>query len=114
MPFINISVAKALTCEQKYALQKAVTESITLIPAKTPSVTTVCIRDGCAMYKNGTPLDGGLAEVRLFKSSPMDAKRAYTQKLFDIFGEVAAIPKENLTVNVFEFNQWGSGGNLNE
>jgi len=114
MPFININIAKQLSAEKKDALQQAVTAAITLIPTKLPEQTTVCVRDGCAMYKNGAPLDGGLAEVRLFKSSPADAKRAYTQKLFSIFDEIAGIPKSGLTVNVFEFDQWGSGGTLNE
>ena len=111
MPYINVKVAKKLDDDIKNKFQLEMGKNISIIPGKTIEVTTVVIEDDCAMYKNGDCFDGVFIEVRLFKESPEDAKKAYTEKLFTITEDILNVTTDRTQVNYFEFSAWGSGGN---
>jgi len=108
MPYVSINVTKKMSQEEIQTLQVEVTNAITIIPGKTPAVTTVCVNDGCVMFKDTKPFEGGFVEVRLFKDSPKESKVAYSKKLFEVFEKVLGIPEGNLHVNYLEIFDWGA------
>ena len=108
MPYISINVTKKLSENEKQALQLEVINNISIIPEKVPAHTTVCITDGCTMFKDGKPYEGGFVDVRLFKESPKDSKIAYSQKLFEVFTQTIGLPKENLHINYIQIFDWGT------
>ena len=59
------------------------------------------------MFREGVPHDGVFVDVRLYRESPQDSKREFTQKLSTIFEEVLGLPKERLQVNFLELSDWG-------
>jgi len=112
MPYIHATIAKKVNEDLKHKLQMALGTQITAIPEKNISNTVITINDGITMYKNGEPLDGAFLDIRLFKSSPEDAKKAYAGKVFAIMEEVLGIPPAYVQINYTEMPIWASGGNF--
>ena len=111
MPYINVKVAKKVDDEIRNKFQLEMGKNISIIPDKTMEFTTVVIEDDCVMYKNGEHVEGVFIEVRLFKESPENAKKAYTEKLFTITEDILNVTPDHTHVNYFEFSAWGAGGN---
>jgi len=85
---------------------------IDALPGKTIANTIVAINDGVSMFNNHQPRDGAFFNIRLYKASPQDAKKAYAEKVFAITKEVLEIPPECVQINFTEMDIWASGGNF--
>jgi len=110
MPFVNISVSKKLEAAEKESLYAAIAENISILPGKNIANTTVCVNDGCAMFNNGQPIESVFIDVRLFKASPEENKRAFADKLYKIVEETLKIPTDRAQFNFSEMPAWCSGG----
>ncbi|MCL2518494.1 MAG: hypothetical protein FWF15_08035 [Oscillospiraceae bacterium] len=111
MPFININVGKSINAETKVKFQKEIAENISLLPGKNAGNTIICITDCCVMFKNGEPFEGFFADIRLYKNSPEDAKKAFAEKFFAIIEEVLEIPRAKTQFNFSEMPVWVTNGN---
>ena len=111
MPHLNIVVSKTVSAQTKNELQLEIGNIMEIIPGKTIANTVITIADGCSMYKNSGQIDGAFIDVRLFKSSPEESKKAFSEALFAIMEKVLKIPPESVQMNFIELPNWASGGN---
>jgi len=112
MPYIHATIAKKVNDDVKIKLQQELGTQITAIPEKHIGNTVITINDGLTMYNNGEPLDGAFFDIRLFKASPEDAKKAYAEKVFAIIEEVLDIPPNRVQINYTEMPVWAAGGHF--
>lgn len=111
MPYIQASIAKKMNDDTKNKLQMELATQITAIPGKNIDNTVITINDGLTMYKHGKPLDGAFFDIRMFKDSPQDAKKAYAECVFAIVEAVLDVPADNVSINYTEMSEWAAGGN---
>ena len=112
MPFIQVNVSQKLKEQQKDKVKSRLGELIALIPGKTEAVTMVDIADGRTLYKDGKPINGGFVEVRLYGAADQPSKEALTEAVFTAMDQLLGIRPQDLYLNIFELNSWGTGGRL--
>ena len=111
MPFINVNMSAALKPEQKDAVKATVGELISLIPGKEEASTMVEVTGGCALYMGGKPLANGVfIDARIYGSTDMKSKEAFTEALFDAFEKKFGVAKTDFYMNFFEMANWGVKG----
>jgi len=110
MPHIDIRSSKVLGPTERSDIQQGICEIISLIPGKTPANTVICISDGCSMYKDGNAIEGIFVDVRLFKESPEESKKAFAEKLFALTECITGIPKQYIQLNFIELPVWAANG----
>ncbi|MCL2664445.1 MAG: phenylpyruvate tautomerase MIF-related protein [Defluviitaleaceae bacterium] len=112
MPYIDIKVSAVVGAEKKDGLQKKIGEAISLLPGKTIDNTMLCITDDCSLFMRGKPLEGAFVEIRLYKASPADNKKAFAEKLFKLLEESLGIAPGNIYLNYLEMPDWGANGTI--
>ena len=112
MPFIQVNVSQTLKEAQKERIKAKLGEVISLIPGKTEAVTMVDIADSRTIYMNGKPINGGFIEVRLYGAAERASKEALTEAVFAAMEQLLGVRPQDLYVNIFELNSWGTGGRL--
>ena len=110
MPFINIKSSKPVDTKLADKLQNEVAGIMETIPGKNVSNTTFCISDGYRIFKELKPVEAVFIEVRMYKESPVESKKAFAEQLFKIIENVLGIPPSNATINFIEFQEWASNG----
>ena len=113
MPQVNISIAQKLDEKTMNDFQLEIGNNMNLLPGKTLDNTIIRIIDGCSIFKGGKPLDGAFVEVRLFKASPEENKKAFAEKIFSIFKAKLNIEPGAIYMNYLELDHWASNGNYN-
>ena len=111
MPFVNIMSAHKIGAADRNTLQLEIANNISLLPGKNIDNTVVAITDSYDMFRSGKPLDGIFVDIRLYKASPEDAKKAMAEKLFEIFDKVLGVPNDRVQLNFTEMPAWASKGN---
>ena len=111
MPHININVSKPIDMKAKNDLQAEIAKNMEIIPGKNAANTLICISGNHAMYKDFKPVEAAFVDVRLYKESPEESKRAFAEKLFVIFEAVLQIPPSGVQINFVELPCWASNGN---
>lgn len=111
MPYIDIRVSKKVEEQTRDALQRDIAGSMELIPGKTAANTVICISDGYSIYKNTQPMEAAFIDVRLYKNSPAESKKAFTERIFNIIEATLHIPPSNVQINFVELPDWASNGN---
>lgn len=113
MPYVSVSVSRALDNSQKEALKSGLGRIIALIPGKTEEVTMVRIEDGCTLYKGGRALDSGaFVEVRLYGKADIKDKKKFTEAVFATLESQFGVSPEETYLNILEMDSWGFGGSL--
>lgn len=110
MPQVNITIAKKLDETTKDKLQLEIGNAMPILPTKNIDNTHTCLLDGCSLYRSGKPLDGAFVDIRLFKPSPEESKKAFSEKMFSILRDVAGIDPGNVYMNFLEFEHWALKG----
>jgi len=110
MPHLDIRVAKKIDAGTMQKLQLEIGNSMELIPGKTISNTVIAISDGVSMFKGGVSLDGAFVDVRLYKESPAENKKEFSEKMFKILEDVLQIPPGSVQMNFVELPDWASSG----
>ena len=112
MPYIQISLSKKLTDEEKRALAAGVAALVPMRPGKPGDRPIVQIDDGCSLYRGGEPAACAFMETRLYGKTPEPYLRAYTEKLFELFEEQLGYGGNQIYFNILELDHWGSKGSL--
>ena len=102
MPYIQISLSKKLTDEEKRALAAGVAALVPMLPGK----------PGDSLYRGGEPAACAFMETRLYGKTPEPYLRAYTEKLFELFEEQLGYGGNQIYFNILELDHWGSKGSL--
>ena len=112
MPYIDIRITKTVDATSRDKLQTKIARIMELIPGKNAGNTTICISDNYTMYKNNLPIEAAFIDVRLFKESPTDSKRAFAKSLFSIFENELGLPPSKVQMNFVELPCWAANGDL--
>ena len=111
MPYINITAAKKLDGCTKSELYQKIAELMPVLPGKNIDNTLLSITDGVCFYMSGKPNDGVFVSVQLFKKSPEESKKEFSQKVYSVLKDVLKIDEGCVYMNFSEFENWASGGN---
>ena len=110
MPYIAVNTAQKLSDAQKEKIKTELGRLITIIPTKTEENTMIDFSDSRAIYKAGKEVSGAFIELRLFHKSDFEPKKKFTEEVFEMLSRELGLAKENMCLNVMEFDNWGSGG----
>ena len=110
MPYIAFNTSLKLSDSQKEKVKAELGRLITIIPTKTEAVTMVDFSDSRSFYKGGEVISGAFIELRLFHKSEFEAKKKFTEETFEMLARELGLKKENMYLNILEFENWGSGG----
>jgi len=110
MPHIDIKISKSTDAQTKDKLQRAIAGSMELIPGKTAANTLICVSDNYSMYRDTECIEAAFADIRLYRESPEDNKRAFAERLFAIIEETLGIPPARVQINFIEMPCWASNG----
>lgn len=112
MPHIDIKISKPVNTEAIDKLQREIANNMEIIPGKTSANTVICISDNYSMYRDSQPITAAFIDIRLYKESPVEAKKAFAEKMFNIFEAVLDIPPTHVQINFVELPCWASNGNF--
>lgn len=115
MPYINVSVTKTLSEEQKVELANGLGCAMEKIPGKDKHWITVDIEDGKTMYTGGVKEENMVfADVRYFSNFDYHIKKAFTIAALEVFHKVLGTAKDKAMLTITEFNNWGAMGNFKD
>ena len=109
MPHVDIKLSKLVDSSTKNALQLELGKIMEIIPGKNVSNTVFCISE-CSLYKDTQSYEGAFVDIRLYKSSPAESKKAFAKKLFEVFESTLNIPPSKVHVNFVELPDWAANG----
>jgi len=112
MPYIDIRVSKSVDTEKRDKLQAEISGSMELIPGKNAANTTICIADNHTIYRDSKPIEAAFIDIRLYKESPIESKRLFAERLFNIIEKELDIPPSHIQMNYIEMPLWASNGEL--
>ena len=110
MPYIAINTDLKLSDAQKEKVKTELGRLITIIPTKTEAVTMIDFSDCRTFYRGGVIISGAFIELRLFHKTDFEAKKKFTEETFEMLSRELGLKKENMYLNILEFENWGSGG----
>ena len=112
MPYISINTAQELSAPQKEKIKVELGRLMSIIPTKTEAGLIIDFSDGRTFYKGGIKVDGAFIDLRLYGKSEFEPKKQYTAEVFDLLSRELGIKKENMYLNIGEYEIWGSNGEL--
>ncbi|MCH5303618.1 MAG: hypothetical protein J1E41_02030 [Ruminococcus sp.] len=107
MPFIDVKTSAKLSDIKKQEIETALTESISLIPGKTPHYFMCAVEDGISMMFHGDKEPTAFVEVKIFGKSTRDAYENLTAKICEILNEKAGVSPDFCYVKFEEVANWG-------
>jgi len=110
MPYIAINTSLKLSVTQKEKIKSEFGRLITIIPTKTEAGTLVDFSDSRTIYKGGVEVAGAFIDVRLFHKADFEPKKKFTEEIFELLLRELGIAKENIYLNIMEFDNWGTAG----
>ncbi|MDR1599181.1 MAG: hypothetical protein LBS11_04835 [Oscillospiraceae bacterium] len=110
MPFLSISVTKALSPSDKQCLAAEAGRLISLINGKSEEHLMVKVEDSQYMTFGGCEKPCAFIETRVYTAAPFPEKQAFAQSLMNAVTEITGIPAPDIFMTVTEHNEWGSGG----
>jgi len=112
MPYIAINASIEMTDGQKDKIKAELGRLISIIPTKNEAGTFVDFSCCRTMYKAGEKISGAFIELRLFHKSDFEAKKKFTEEVFELLSRELGFKKEHMYLNIMEFENWGSAGTL--
>ena len=110
MPYIAVNTTLKLSAAQKEKIKTEFGRLITIIPTKTEAGLLVDFSDSRTIYKGGEEVSGAFIDVRIFHKSDFEPKKKFTEESFEMLSRELGTKKENMYLNIMEFDNWGSGG----
>ena len=110
MPYIAVNTAQKLSDAQKDKIKAELGRLITIIPTKTEAGLLVDFSGDRTMYKAGENVSGAFIEIRLFHKAEFEPKKKFAEETFEMFSRELGLKKENMYLNILEFDNWGSAG----
>jgi len=112
IPYIAINTSRKLSDAQKEKVKAELGRLITIIPTKTESTLMVDISDARTFYKAGQAVEGAFIDLRLFRKAGFEPKKKFTEDTLEMLSTELGIKKENMYLNIAEFDNWGLAGTL--
>ncbi len=112
MPYIAINTSKSLTDTQKEELKTALGEKITVIPGKSESRLMIDISDNHTMYFAGEKRELAYIDVRCYKTTEFENKKAFTEVVFNLVQQITGLPQDAIYLTYSEFENWGTMGTM--
>ena len=109
MPYVHLTASRSLNEAEIAALRDAVAELMPILPGKTRENTMIHITGGCALSKGDPETPALFIEVRTYKASPDEAKRAFAARLTAMASEKLGVPGENIYMNIIALDEWFTG-----
>lgn len=114
MPYIQINTSRELSADQKERIKAALGEKLPIIPGKTEAGLMVAISGQYTMFMAGEKRDAAFVDVRCFKKTDPEAKKAFTSAVFEILHQIADFRPELVYLNFSDHDVWGARGHLAE
>jgi len=111
MPYVSITTAKKLSDGAKSKLYSKIGEIMPVLPGKNIDNTLLCINDGVSMFMSGKPNNGVFVSVQVYKKSPEDSKKEFSEKIYAILKEILETDIGCVYMNFTEFENWAANGN---
>lgn len=110
MPYLHVSIGKALDGAQVDALRRSLEQMVTILPGKNADNCMIHIDAGCDMFMHGEKSPCVYAEVRLYRASPADKKAAFAAAFAELMQREYGIPTGLVYMNLLEMDHWYAGG----
>ena len=112
MPYVSITTAKKLDGGEKSKLYSKIGELMPVLPGKNPDNTLLSVSDGVDMFMKGKPNQGVFVSVQMYKKSPEDSKKEFSQKIYETLKDVLKLEADGCVyMNFTEFENWAANGN---
>ena len=111
MPFVRVTTAKKLDDNAKSELYSKIGAIMPVLPGKNIDNTLLCVNDGVSMYMNGKLNDGVFISVQVYKKSPEDSKKEFSEKIYAILKEILGTDIGCVYMNFTEYENWAANGN---
>ncbi|MCL2816595.1 MAG: phenylpyruvate tautomerase MIF-related protein [Oscillospiraceae bacterium] len=111
MPYVSITTAKKLDDTTKNSLYSKIGEIMPVLPGKNIDNTLLAINDGVSMFMSGKPNDGVFVSVQVYKKSPEDSKKEFSEKIYAALTDILKIDGGCVYMNFTEFENWAANGN---
>jgi len=108
MPYLSVRAGMPVSGHTADMLQKEIGELISILPGKTIDNCIIEISGGCDIYLSGKRAEALFCEVRLYKPSPVDKKKEFSEKLHALF--VEKLHPVKVYINILEFEHWCADG----
>jgi hypothetical protein len=112
MPYIAINTTETLSVSQQETIKSEIGRLISGIPTKTEGRLLIDFSGDHRFYRAGAPVKGAYIELRLYRPSPFDAKKQFTEEMFSLLSRELGIEKDHMYLNIVELEHWGGGGTL--
>ena len=112
MPYLAINTMQELSAEKKEKIKKELGALMSIIPTKNEAGLMIDFSGRHTFYKAGSNVDGAFLDLRLFGKSDLEPKKKYTAEVLDMMSKELSISKDNIYMNISEFECWGSRGEL--
>lgn len=112
MPYIAINTVQKLAEEKQEKIKAELGRLISIIPTKTEAGLLVDFSGDRGIYKAGAKVNGAFVEVRLYHQADFEAKKKFTEEVFELFAKELGVDKSHMYLNILEFDNWGGGGTL--
>ncbi|MCL2878902.1 MAG: hypothetical protein FWF29_01535 [Treponema sp.] len=113
MPYIAINTTVNLSDSQKDKIKSELGRLMDIIPTKSEAQLLVDFSGSHTFYKAGVKTDGAFIDLRIFHRADLEPKKKYTAEVFSLLIRELGLKKENMYLNISEFENWGSNGQFN-
>ena len=110
MPYIAINTTLELSAAQKEKIKTELGRLMPIIPTKTEAGLMIDFSGSRTIYKAGVEVSGAFIDLRLFRKSDFEPKKKFTEETFEMLSRELGLEKDNMYLNISEFEHWGSGG----
>ena len=110
MPYLDIRSSKPIDGPTRNALQLEIGKIMPVIPGKNVSNTLICFMDNYTMFKDLKPIDAVFVDVRMYKNSPEEDKKAFVKQITTLLADTINIPPANVQLNFIEQPSWAVNG----
>lgn len=110
MPYLNLRTSTRLDAGRREAVRAAIADHMPILPEKTRDNTMIQIDDGCHLYMGAGEEPCAFIDLRVYQPSPMEAKRAFIEKLCAALASLIDTPVNRIYVNLIEMENWGANG----
>jgi len=110
MPYIAVNTTQVLSPALKERIKGELGRLIAILPGKDEDGLFVDFSGGRNIYKAGKEVEGAFIDLRVYKKSPLDAKKAFTKEVFDLLDRELDIKKNHVYLSIGEYENWGADG----
>lgn len=113
MPYIHVNIKQKINNDEVLRIKEGMGKAIEKIATKKESQLMVQITDNCTMFNHGEDLEQiAYVHMKAFKQASLKDNTAFTKADIMVLVDVLNIPKENIYLNITEYDHWGANGNL--